>query len=102
MADPTINQAEPVQATQTPTKAPKGAKDAAGELRSALIQLILDDPDIEQALRLTLGLALTKTDPSGYLGSSDAEHAANLQDLIEQTLTRMVRGDALRRQPIQR
>jgi len=87
--------ASPIE--QSKSGSPKGAKEAAEQLKQAVLQLILNDKDIEQALRLTLGLPIGTDEAPGKLGGSDAEQAAIVQDLIEQSIMRMVRPDAMRR-----
>lgn len=88
---------DPVDAEPTPSKSPKGAKAAAQELKNALLTLILDDPDIIQALKVSLGLPLTDGEKPGILGASDAEHAALVQDLILKSFQQHLRPEALRR-----
>ena len=69
----------------------KLARDAALALRAALLSLLQTDQEVIELIR-----AIATPEP---LGGSEAEKAALIVDLIEGSVNRMVRPDALRRLP---
>lgn len=71
----------------TPACAPL---DAEG-LKPALLTLLATDPEVRQAVDWLA------PQPKRRLGDSDAEHAANLVDLIETKMRQSLRPDAFRR-----
>lgn len=93
---------------QPPTPGPEEgpSEKAVRNVRAAVLQLVETDPEFTRALATALAPAVMALLPPApaptpaaapRIGESDAEHARNVVDLIEQTMTNKLRPDAFRR-----
>lgn len=90
---------------QPPTPGPEEgpSEKAVRNVRAAVLQLVETDPEFTRALATALAPAVMALLPPALeptiprIGESDAEHARNVVDLIEQTMTNKLRPDAFRR-----